>query len=215
MHVSSTEPHEFHQLGDVSTLPEKYGMDFLWYTKGWCGVQRKEIKDLSASLRDGRLGREIAQMESLKHKMLIVEGMIEQVGDQIIYRNQPLMGKALWWATLWGLQANNISITFTRNKTETAAAVQAYEHWTSRDTHTALSRTRNTPKVNSWGQHTNREFQIHMLTGLPGVGRGTAETIINHFGHMPINWTATEEQLCEIPGIGKTKAQRMLKALGN
>jgi ERCC4-type nuclease len=196
-------------------LPEKYGVDFLWFAKGWCGVQRKEIKDFAASLRDGRLGREVAQMGPLRHRLLIVEGVLEQIGSNVVYRNQTLMGLSHWYAALWGLQDNNIMLMSTRNKAETAMAVATYEHWTKKDKHTALTKTRNNIKVNSWGKATDRDFQIHMLTGIPGVGRGTAEAIINHFGKMPVTWTVTEEQLCQIAGIGKVKARRMIEALSD
>jgi ERCC4-type nuclease len=213
MHVSSTEPAQFHTLGETSTLPEKYGVDFLWFAKGWCGVQRKEVKDLAASLRDGRLGREVAQMGPLRQRLLVVEGMLEQVGASILYRHQNLMSLAQWQSTLWGLQEQNIKILFTRNKAETAMAVDAFERWTKKERHTALAKTRDSVRVNSWGKSTDRDFQIHMLTGIPGVGRGTAEAVVDHFGGMPITWTVTEDELCQVPGIGKVKAQRMVNAL--
>lgn len=200
-------------MGDLSTLPEKYGVDFLWFHKGWCGVQRKEVKDFAASLRDGRLGREVAQMGPLRSRLLIVEGTMQQVGATVVYRNQNLMPLSQWQASLWGLQAEGIMLMFTHNKAETAMAVDAFERWTKKDRHTALAKTRDSVKVNSWGKATDRDFQIHMLTGIPGVGRGTAEAIVDHFGGIPVTWTVTEEELCQVPGIGKVKAQRMVNAL--
>jgi hypothetical protein len=75
MLISPTEPASLHSLGKVAWLPEKFGADILMSVGSeWIGVQRKEIADLVASVQDGRLGMQVAQMAALKQAVVVVEG---------------------------------------------------------------------------------------------------------------------------------------------
>jgi len=67
MLVAPTEPMTLKALGTVSLVPEDYGSDFLWASPvfGLVGVQRKEASDFVASVMDGRLDKELAQMKQL------------------------------------------------------------------------------------------------------------------------------------------------------
>ncbi len=50
MLISPTD-RDLHQLGKVSSLPEKWGCDVLIRTSDkWIGVQRKELKDFITSV---------------------------------------------------------------------------------------------------------------------------------------------------------------------
>lgn len=215
MHVSSTEPTVFYPLGDVSTLPEKYGVDFLWHERGWCGVQRKEVKDFLASLRDGRLAREVAQMRALRVKLLVLEGQYLHVGDRVTTPDHradiPLLQ---WQSALWVLQSEGVWYTHTGNPRATYRAVEMLEAWTAKTTHTALGGTRDAVPRTNWGRHDDRLSAVHLLTGIAGVGEELAGRIVDHFGKVPWRWECTEEELCQVDGIGKVRAARMMKALG-
>ena len=88
-----------------------------------------------------------------------------------------------------------------------------FEAWTQKATHTALQGTRGGVPRNSWGRSTSRDYQIHLLTGLPGVGEELAGRVVDHFGKLPWMWTVTEEELCQVQGIGPKKARKMMEAL--
>lgn len=199
-------------------MPEKYGVDFLWWrdagpsARGWCGVQRKEVADLMASVRDGRLAREVKQMAPLAHAMLVVEGRVDRVGS-VVTVGRAQMDVAHWDAVLWGVQEEGIKVQFTTSTYETCLAVARYEAWTQKLAHSALRGTRDPVPRNSWGKSTNRDYQIHLLTGLPGIGEELAGRIVDHFGKLPWTWTVTEEELCQVQGIGPKKARRMMEAL--
>lgn len=215
MHVSSTEPAILRALGDCSTLPEKYGVDFLWHHRGWCGVQRKEVKDFIASMNDGRLARELKQMAPLRARLLIVEGSVHMVGDDVRPPNQrhATTTQAQWMGALWKVQSEGCWVTHTPNVEVTARVVAMFESWTRKDHHSSLSSTRDVVPRNSWGQVGSRDFGVHLLSGLPGVGVEMAGRIYDHFGEVPWRWTVGEEELCEVAGVGKTRARRMMAAL--
>lgn len=207
-------------LGHSSTLPEKYGVDFLWWrqdpdgklTSGWCGVQRKEVKDFMASLRDGRLARELHQMEPLLHAMVVVEGRVDHVGETVVAGRStvPVM---LWEAACWAIQDRGVKMAWTVNVDGTARIVTRFRRWTEKVEHTTLNRTRPPAPTNKWGKVDNRAYQVHLLTGLPGVGEKLASAIINRFGGVPWRWTVDEKELATVPGIGKERARRMIEAL--
>lgn len=217
MLVSSTEPPAFHTLGERSTIPEKYGVDFLWFKagggqRGWCGVQRKEVKDLVASIADKRLAREVKQMRPLVHAMLVVEGRWDVVGDVVtVGRTQARV--ALWDAVLWQVQQEGVKVSWSANTVDTMKLVARFQQWTMKARHTALADTRGGVKVNSWGKHTDEDFAVHLLCGLPGVGEKTARAVVTKFGGVPWAWTVTEDELCQVDGIGPTTARRMMGAL--
>lgn len=66
----------------------------------------------------------------------------------------------------------------------------------------------------SWGTPTNREFAVYVMSSLPGVGVELAGRIWEHFGRIPFVWEVSVEELCEVQGIGKKKAEKMIAALG-
>lgn len=142
MLVSSTEPKTFHRLGELSTLPEKYGVDFMWRgvsgdERGWCGVQRKEVKDLIASIRDSRLARESKQMTTLLHALLIVEGDTDVVGNNIV-AGRATIPVGQWDSAVWSLQQTGVLFAATGNTWQTAVMVERFQTWTLKARHGTL-----------------------------------------------------------------------------
>lgn len=216
--IAPTEPPKLRALGKVSSQPELHGVDVLWYAHGqrW-GVQRKEVKDLIASLEDGRLTRERAMMGRVDHAVLMIEGRMQWTGDGMLmggkstggfgrdYRYSEIMGR------VWGMAAEGVWIVQTGGLEETCRAVEVLEKWSRKDKHQSL-RSRE-PLVSTWGRPRSREFAIYMLTGLPGVGPEIAERIVGRFGRLPWRWDVTREELLAVEGVGKKKVEMMMHAL--
>jgi ERCC4-type nuclease len=83
--------------------------------------------------------------------------------------------------------------------------------WSEKPEHNSLSK-RSNPR-SSWGHVENKDWGVHLLQSFEGVGVDKAAAIWDHFGGVPFSWQVTEKELCQVPGIGKTLAQRMINAM--
>ncbi len=68
--------------------------------------------------------------------------------------------------------------------------------------------------MNPWGQKDRNEELLWILQGFPGVGVATAEKILDAFGGtIPLKWVCTVQDLMEIHGISRSKAQQLWNCL--
>lgn len=196
-------------------FPESLGADVAWSASGsWVGVQRKEVKDLLASVEDGRLGQQLVQLERCGVAALVVEGELRFTMDGELMGSR---GSTRWtrrslWGVLWSARRSGVWVDFTRDLTETIEWVGAFEAWTKKDKHTGLG-GRPGPK-GMWGTADSREWGVHVLQGFPGVGQELAGRMIDEFGGVPLRWTVGMKELTAVQGIGTKKAQGLMKALG-
>lgn len=213
MLVSPAEPAKLRELGVTSSRPERFGVDFMFVARAqWCGVQRKEIADLVASIYDGRLAKELGQMKQLAHAALIVEGTVNFTMDGHLMLSGYGEGltKKQYKGILWSVQSRGIWVDRTDNMGETAEVVTWLESYLQKGKHSSLE-TRPTP-TGVWGKPDNDEYARHLVMGLPGVGPELATRIVSRFG-VPFGWRISPEDLVDIPGIGKKKAQQLWEAL--
>lgn len=223
MLVSPAEPAVLRKLGQVSLKrTEELGVDFSWSAKGkWWGVQRKEIGDLVASMRDGRLAKELAQMADgrLHQAVLLVEGPMDfgGGGEAQVLLNGGAWGKPVSRRQMlgleWGVQSRGVWWARSKGMQDTVQYLQDLEAWTKKEKHGSLL-TR--PGVQSvWGTPDSKDYGVHLLMGLPGVGHELAERIWDKFGGVPWTWgySNIREALMEVEGIGKVKADKILAAL--
>lgn len=218
MLVSPTEPLPIRALGRVHSLPEKRGVDVLFAAGArWVGVQRKEIRDLVASVRDGRLHREVQQMRinltsgGLGVAVLAVEGRFTWTVDGEWVEQGYRWTRRQHRGLLWSVRSKGIWVEQTTDAADTADLCRDLEAWAKKDRHSSLDH-RPGP-VGTWGRATSREWMCHLLQGLEGVGPELATRIVDHFGRAPIGWLVTAADLEEIRGIGKQKAKKLIGAL--
>ena len=219
--VAPTEPPQLKAVATtISQMPERLGCDVAWWGSNdgedclW-GVQRKELKDLIASVQDGRIAREIAQMNaSIPMPLIVIEGKIQfDTNGNLMWNSWGRdFTRAQWYGMLWGMMNEGARVLFTKDINETVQFVQMYAQWTTKQRHGSLMR-RPGP-FNAWGKTTNEDFAIHLLEGFDGLGREKAKSIIKHFEGVPLQWTVTEKQLVEVPGVGKVIAKKLMEALG-
>lgn len=214
MLVSPAEPPRLRQLGHVSPIVEQRGCDFLFVAHNqWVGVQRKEVNDLIASVQDGRLYREVAMMKSCHYRVLLIEGRPQWANDgQMIKEYGQGLTKKQWRGLLWSVRLNDIWIETSDNIEDTAQTLTWIKEWFTRDRHSSLER-RPGP-VSLWGKPTNEDYQRHLVMGLPGVGPELAGKIVKRWG-VPWTWKIGVEDLMEIDGIGRVKAESIWRALGD
>lgn len=214
MLVAPTEPPLIKTLGKVDSRPEQYGVDILFVAKGeWVGIQRKEISDLIASVHDGRLAREVAQMQHLSNAMLVVEGKVQWTLDGVLIRK----GGGDWgkpWTLqmhrglLWSVQQKNIWVGESPNEAGTVQLAKEYQAWHKKDRHTAV--VRRPGPISVWGKADNKDYGCHLLMGIDGIGPEVAGRIWDKFGGVPMKWTVTREELMAVDGIGPKKADKIL-----
>lgn len=220
MLVSPTEHHPaFAGIGKVSSIPEKFGADFLVNARGVgvIGVQRKEVRDFVASLIDGRLSKEISQMchHAIDRAILVIEGELRWSGDGILLMRgwgARSLHRDSWYALMFSLMMEGVMVLQTETAGETAQLLRSLEKWGRKKDHLSLKRRPGASSENEWGIASNREWGIHFLQGLESVGYKTAEMMWERWG-VPMQWTIAEKDLEDLPGIGKVKAKKIWRAL--
>jgi len=213
MLVSATEPPALRKIGTVSMAPERYGCDLLFASRGkWFGVQRKEFKDLLASMTDGRIAQQMGMMKSLEQSMVVIEGMQGArwgTGGELV-DGYARVTRGQIRSLLWSVRDRGVWVDFTDGLDDTIRLVQDFERWCKKPEHKSLS-TRPGP-VNTWGRVGDRDWELHLLQGLPGVGVELAGRILDEVG-MPLGWRVGEEELLGIKGLGKGKVEKMMRAV--
>lgn len=220
LHVAPTEPVALKRLGKSSLLPERYGVDVLWTVEGgdgrkcYVGCQRKEWKDLVASVEDGRWQREVIQMQSLPMAWVVVEGwpQVGEGGGLVDKRYGRGWTEAMLRAVLWSAMGRGVMVDRTANVAGTVEWVRGIVKWSRKAEHVSgLARPMATTR---WGHRGNREWGMHLLQGLDGVGVELAGRIWDAFGGVPWRWDVGVEELMGVEGIGKKKAEKLYKQLG-
>jgi ERCC4-type nuclease len=214
--VSPAEHHPaIRDLGDTSPAPESFGVDLFWLSRhGSVGVQRKAFpSDFIASVQDGRLAKEAAQMKALNVAVLVLEGhgqwttdgvLVTQYGGRWTIDHQR--------AFLWSMRAEGVWVDWTDSIADTVTYIRALHRWSQSDHRSMRSRPGPAGKV--WGGRPgNADWERHLLEGFQGIGPEKADAIIDHFGKAPLRWEVTEEELCQVPGIGKGTARKLLRML--
>lgn len=205
--IAPTEPDPLKALGQVSILPEKFGVDVFWLERGerW-GVQRKEVADLRASVDDGRLGKELAQIKSAGVcGVLAIEGRVNFNPDGIMLKRYGrVWTREQWWAVQLAAQQEGVWLAHTNNLQETIAFVEMFHKWSQKETHGSLA-CRPAPK-GIWGTTAkDKDWGVHVLTSLPGIGVELAKRIWDEFDGLPWAWKVTRDELLNVKGMGKKK----------
>ena len=212
--VSPTEPRELQALGEIDFQPEQYGVDLLIVGKGMIGIQRKVYPaDLTASIRDGRIYEQVRRMDGLFRKVMLWEGPEPDTTTDGAFISDPgfTVQQMLSLRTSLAFTAD-IHTWRTDSLAHTAWMVQLLAAWVSNPTHDSLRRRIKAPK-SAWGIRKKRSLHQHILQSFDGIGPTTAAAIVDQFGGAPLTWTASVEELRQVPGVGKRTAQKLVEAL--
>ncbi len=210
MLISAAEPKSLQGLGTYSPLPEQFGVDFLIPCPvGMVGVQRKEIHDLIASRGDGRLARELAQMKQLDIAVLLVEGRLKWTSDGVLSSSRSRWTRGEHHGLLFSIQSTGIWVNSSVDLMDSREYLTLLEKWFSKETHKGIM-TRPKPQT-LWGTRTNRDWAIHAIQSVDGVGPEMAGRIFDKFG-LPFTCSVSVEELLTVDGIGRKRAEKIVKA---
>ena len=118
------------------------------------------------------------------------------------------------YAWLYSLDQCGITTYFTMNSTETAKLLVAIHNYTEKGTHNTLNRYIK-PSLHLVAKNrmelTKQDKQILSLMGLEGAGLGEAKAtaLIKKFGDVMSVLNASEWELEEVPGIGRSYAGKI------
>lgn len=217
--VAPTEPVTLRNIGRTSSLPERFGADVFWTVQRDArglkvGVQRKEWKDLVASVEDGRWARELSAMRALDVRFVVVEGWptVGSDGSLVDKRFGRAWNLSMVRSVLATCQADGVIVDRTANIYDTAEWCKWARGWTAKARHGSLEGREGVGR-GMWGSPTNRDYGVHLLQGLPGVGPELAGRVYDHFGGVPWRWEVGVEELMRVEGIGRKKAEKMIGGL--
>lgn len=160
-------------------------------------VERKRWPDLVASIADGRLFRQACRLAaSPLPAVLLLEGSETDI-TQFAMRREAIQGALISVSIILGIPV------LRSNGAEESARLMLYASRQLRDMSSgALPRPGTRPK-------SKRRTQLHILQGLPAVGRVRAVRLLERYGSVEKTVTAGTEDLALVPGIGKAVAARI------
>ena len=164
------------------------------------GIERKSANDFIQSIIDGRLFDQVERLKRAYEKpVIIIEG--ELYGIRNVHPNA--IRGAITAVTLdW-----NVPILFSSGKEETAQFIYLMAKREQEERKKEV-RLRSEKKA-----LTLAERQRLIVEGLPNVSATLAKRLLKHFGNVERVFTATEEELKEVEGIGPKKAREIRKVI--
>lgn len=162
-------------------------------------VERKTVGDFVSSIIDNRLFEQAGRLkETFPNPIIIIEGDMAEI---MLGRNV-VLGTILALCTSYQIQViNSIDASETAYiLAKLAEREQAQEH-------------REPRLVGSKRALTEYQWQLSLISMLPGVGPSLARSLINHFKTINALVNADVEELMEVEKIGKKKAERIYKIL--
>jgi ERCC4-type nuclease len=166
--------------------------------------ERKTLRDLAASLKDGRLLEQGVRLAaSPLHKAIILEGSTRDQAENGM-RRESLQGALITLTLFLG-----IPLLRSADAEESARlmlyAARQFDHIT-RQTSPRLFKGKR-PKG-------KRKTQMRILQSLPGIGPGTAHNLLEQFGSVEAVLAADEQALLGVVGIGGGRAKSIRWAVG-
>lgn len=226
--VSPTDRDLLAALGEEArshSLPETCGADVLILTPtGRFGLQRKQFpNDFLASLRDGRLVREVGLLETLEMRVVCIEGKPTYTTNG--YLMDPFANR---WTrkAIEGIERSlrlrhHIDVWWTENIWETVGRILELRDWLGKPSHRSLLQRPPFDEVDhgsklrdGYGAEKKKQAKgLYLLQGLEGIGPGLAEAIYDHFGRVPWRWDCAPEELGKVSGIGGARSKLLWEGL--
>ncbi len=164
-------------------------------------IEKKTVDDFIQSITDKRLFYQLKTMkENFEKPILIIEG------DSLYGRLQPNVIRGALAAVAVDL---SIPIIWTKDAAETAGIV----YWIAR--REQIQENREVSFRNKKIPETVDEMQEFLVSSLPDVSVVRAKALLEHFKNPEKVFSAEEEELQEVKGIGEKIAKKIRGVLKN
>lgn len=151
-------------------------------------IERKSATDFVASIKDGRLWDQLARMKQ-GHEIVIV-----------LLEGEPLFPAASLEGAYAGIIRRGAALFRVRDQEETASFI--HRLWKQENSPRSARRPKQTRKWRG-----EDEIAEDSLAALPGISVKKAGDLLEHFGSLGAVTNASQEDLQQVPGIGKKTAQ--------
>ncbi len=164
-------------------------------------VERKTISDFENSIIDSRLFEQADRLcRSFEKPILILEGEISETR----------LGRNVILGTILKLYREyNIQVINSLNPIETSYLLSSFAEKEQ------TTEKREPRLIGLKKAHTNYEWQLLILSSIPGVGTKIAVKLLQQFGSIKNVSNSNQEELAKIEKIGKKKANRIYSVLNN
>ena len=198
--VGSATVETLKAMAAVDLVVERLPLgDYAW--DGHLLFERKTLRDLTASLKDGRLLRQACRLAtSPMRSVLILEGTTRALAGSRM-RREAIQGALVSITVMLGIPLLRAS------DAEESARLMHYAARQLRILGQASHREALPRPLPTRRPKGKRKTQLHILQGLPGIGPKRARRLLERFGSIEAAFTAGTNELASVSGIGKTTAE--------
>jgi ERCC4-type nuclease len=169
---------------------------------GDMAIERKQAHEFVESINDGRLYNQVGKIRlCFKRPVFLVSGDVYSTRTGI--RREAIDSALALLATMDG-----VTVLYVRENDTAGAANLIYrlaKHAQAGQTYeVAFRRGKVEPGIAQ---------ALFAIEGLPGVGPATAVKALNHFRSVHAVINASIDDLCAVPGIGRSKAQKLFESI--
>ena len=165
-------------------------------------VERKSIRDLMASVFDGRLFDQCSRLkEHFQHPIVLMEGNVDEIDE--ITENPLIFYGAI----------STVVIDFQIPIIPTPSAEHTAKLLVSMCSRKDIPKGPYLKKIKKSSDL--QKQQLSTLCSLPGIGEKFAVRMLEKFGTPLKVFTATSSELAKVEGLGETRAKKIKKMLGS
>jgi len=159
-------------------------------------VERKRTDDFVDSIVDNRLFDQIQDIKQFQNPVLLLEG-------ENLYTHRDIAPEAIQGALSSIILDYEMPILWSDHEEETTELLLSMARREQQE------RDKDVQVRGSSEGTTQAEMQEFIAAGLPGVNTKIAERLLNEFDTLEKIFTASEEELKQVEGIGQKKAEKI------
>lgn len=165
-------------------------------------IERKTVADFISSVKDGRLLKQLEELNQYESRLLIIEGIDEQelYSDDFSEEKIGMHPNSIRGFLLSILLNHKVPIIFTKNYEDTAKFLSVLSRKKPRETPLNIAK-----KV-----YNQKEQSQYILESFPGIGPKTAKKLLREFKTIKEIINAPEEELKKISG---KKAENIIRII--